>query len=188
MRKLVVFNNVTLDGYFTDCNGDMSWAYAGNEDREFRSFVAGNAKGGGQLLFGRKTYELMASYWPTQLAAKNDPVVAGHMNALSKIVFSRTMQRAEWDNTRLVRRGLVAYARKLKQESGPGLVILGSGSIVAQLAQAGLIDEFQFVLNPVILGAGRTLFDGVKRRLALKRTKLRAFRNGKVFVCYEPER
>jgi len=101
-------------------------------------------------------------------------------------VFSRTMDKASWNNTKLVKGDLAAEVRMLKQESGVGMVILGSGSIVSQLAQAGLIDSYQFVVNPIILGKGRTMFDGVKDKLNLKLTKTRAFGNGNVFVSYEP--
>jgi len=94
MGKLVVFNNVTLDGYFAGENGDFSWANKDHQDAEFNAFVAGNAEGEGLLLFGRITYELMASYWPTPVAAKNDPVVALRINNLPKVVFSRTLDKA----------------------------------------------------------------------------------------------
>jgi dihydrofolate reductase len=185
MRRLVAFNQVSLDGYFTDVNGDMSWARA-NRDPEFQAFVEENASGGGELLFGRITYELMASYWPTPLALGNDPVVAERMNSLPKVVFSRAMKEASWNNTRLVKGDLAAEIRKLKEEPGEGMAILGSGSIVSQLAQEGLVDEFQFVVNPIVLGRGRTTFEGVDRRLPLKLTNTRAFRNGSVLLCYEP--
>jgi len=184
MRKLAVFNNISLDGYFTDRHGDMSWAHIGADDPKFRAFVAGNAKGGGELLFGRKTYELMASYWPTPMAARNDSVVAERMNALPKVVFSRTLHQAAWRNTKLVKRGLAAQVRKMKAAPGPGMVILGSGSIVAQLTQEGLIDEFQLVLNPVILGGGRTMFDGLREKPSLALQAMRRFANGKVFLSY----
>ena len=186
MRKLSVFNNVSLDGYFTDKTGDMSWAYNLNQDAEWEAFVAANAKGGGVLVFGRITYELMAGYWPTPLAAQNDPVVAERMNHLPKVVFSRTMDKASWNNTNLVKGKLAAEIRRMKKEPGEDRVILGSGSIVSQLAPEGLIDEYQFVMVPVVLGKGRTMFDGVKDKLALKLTKTRAFGNGKVFLSYLP--
>jgi len=186
MRKLTAFNNVTLDGYFTGANGDFSWAHAGNDDAEYNAFVADNAKGGGQLLFGRVTYELMASYWPTPIATRNDPAVAERMNSLPKVVFSRTLDRPSWNNTKLVKGGLAAEVRAMKQEPGKDMAILGSGSIVAQLAQEALIDEFQLVVNPVVLGRGRTMFDGVKEALSLKLTKSRTFGNGKVLLCYLP--
>jgi len=184
MRKLVVFNHVTLDGYFVDMNGDMSWAH--KNDAEWNTFVEGNAKGDGPLLFGRITYELMASYWPTPLASKNSPAVAELMNALPKVVFSRTLDKASWNNTKLVKDNMAAEIRKMKKEFGEGMAILGSGSIVSQLAQEGLIDEYQIVVNPIVLGKGRTLFDGLRKKLTLKLTRTRAFGNGNVFLRYEP--
>jgi dihydrofolate reductase len=186
MRRLVVFNSVTLDGYFAGMNGDFSWAHSGNDDAEWNAFVAENASGGGQLLFGRITYELMASYWPTPNAIKNDPIVAERMNSMPKVVFSRTLDKASWSNTRLVKGDIASEIRKMKKEPGSGMAILGSGSIVSQLAPEGLIDEYQVALNPVVLGKGRTMFDGIKEKLTLKLTKTRTFGNGKVFLCYEP--
>lgn len=186
MRKLVVFNHVTLDGYFVDQNGDMSWAKADHQDAEWNAFVTENASAGGVLIFGRVTYELMASFWPTPFAIENMPTVAEGMNSMPKVVFSRTLDKASWKNTKLVKGDLVAEIRKMKQAPGEGLVILGSGSLVSQLAQAGLIDEYQIVVNPVALGKGRTLFDGVKDRLSLKLTKSRVFGNGNVLLWYEP--
>jgi dihydrofolate reductase len=185
MRKLVVFNHITLDGYFTDANGDMRWAHSNNDDAEFNSFVADNASGGGELLFGRITYELMASYWPTPNAIKNDPVVAEGMNNMPKVVFSRTMNKASWSNTKLVNGDIASEIRRMKQEPGPNMAIMGSGTIVSQLAPEGLIDEYQVVVDPVVLGSGRSMFDGVKEKLTLKLTKTRTFNNGKVFLSYE---
>jgi dihydrofolate reductase len=184
MRKLVVFNNVTLDGYFTGKNGDLSWA-KGHTDAEFNAFVADNAKSGGLLLLGRITYELMNSYWPTPQAMENDPVVAEQMNNLPKVVFSRTLEKASWNNTKLVKDDMTAEIRRMKKEPGKDMTILGSGSVVSQLAQEGLIDEYQLVVNPVVLGEGRTMFDGVKQKLTLELTKSRAFGNGNVFLCYQ---
>ena len=186
MPKLTVFNHVTLDGYFTDANGDMRWAHQGSDDPEFQAWVEGNAAQGGQLLFGRVTYDLMASYWPTPMAAKNDSAVAERMNAIPKIVFSRTLDQATWSNTRLIKADLGTEVRKLKAEPGADITILGSGTIVSQLAQLGLIDVYQLVVNPIALGKGRTLFDGLQHRLPLKLTNSRTFRNGKVLLTYEP--
>jgi len=186
MRKLAVFNHLSLDGYFVDMNGSMSWAKSGTKDAEWNAFVAKNAKGDGLLLFGRVTYELMASFWPTPMADQHDPVVAERMNKLPKVVFSKTLDKASWSNTRLVKGDMVAEIRKMKKEPGEDMVILGSGSIVSQLAQEGLIDAYQVVVNPIVLGKGRTMFDGVKEKLNLKLTKTRAFGNGNVFLCYEP--
>jgi dihydrofolate reductase len=113
------------------------------------------------------------------MAAKNDPVVAEQMNNLSKIVFSRTLKEATWKNTTLVKGDLATEDRALKEGSGHDMVILGSGSIVAQLAQEGLIDEFQIVVQPVVLGGGKTLFAGVKDAVDLSLGKTRTFASGK---------
>jgi dihydrofolate reductase len=185
MRKLGVFNNVSLDGYFVDAHGDMHWAYRDKPDAQWNAFVTGNASGEGELLFGRITYELMASYWPTPLAKQNMPAVAEGMNKMLKIVFSRTLDKVTWNNTKLIRGDLATEVRKLKQETGPDIVILGSGSIVSQLAREGLIDEFQIVVNPIVLGNGRTMFNGVTQRPTLKLTRSRTFGNGNVVLNYE---
>ncbi len=184
MRKLVVFNHVSLDGYFVDENGDMSWARSDHQDAEWNAFVTENASGGGVLVFGRITYQLMASFWPTPVAIENMPGVAEGMNSASKVVFSRTLDQASWTNTKLVKGDLAGEIRKMKAEPGEGMAILGSGTIVSQLAAEGLIDEYMIVVNPVVLGKGRTMFDGVKAKLKL--TKTRAFTNGNVLLCYEP--
>ena len=183
MSKIIVFNHVTLDGYFVDMNGDMSWAH--KNDAEWNAFVADNAKGDATLLFGRITYELMAGFWPTPSAIESMPVVAESMNSMPKIVFSRTLDQALWNNTKLVKGDLAAEVRKMKKEPGNDMVIMGSGRIVSQLAQEGLIDEYEVVVNPIVLGKGRTMFEGVKEKLNLKLTKTRAFGNGNVFLCYE---
>ncbi len=184
MRKLAVFSQLTLNGYFAGADGDISWAH--RQDPEWRDFVAGNASAGGDLLFGRITYEMMASYWPTPLAKQNDPVVAEGMNRAPKVVFSRTLREASWGNTRLVKDGLESEVRRLKQQRGKDMAILGSGSLAAQLARAGLIDEYLVVVNPVLLGKGRTLFEGIPETLSLRLTKTRTFGNGNVLLCYEP--
>lgn len=186
MAKLGVFNHVTLDGYFVGANGDLGWAYRGNDDPEYAAFVAENASGGGQLLLGRITYQMMASYWPTPAADQHDPVVAAGMNRMPKVVFSRSLEEASWSNTKLVKGDLVEEVRKMKNESEGDMAILGSGNIVSQLAPAKLIDEYQIMVDPVALGSGRTMFDGVREKLDLKLTRTRTFGNGKVFLCYEP--
>ena len=184
MRKIMAFEQVSLDGFFVDAKGDMNWAH--KQDAEWNEFTAGNAGGDGALLFGRKTYEMMASFWPSPMAMQSAPKVAEGMNNLPKIVFSRTLETASWKNTTLMKGDLVTSVRKLKKKAGPDLVILGSGAIVAQLAPAGLIDEFQIIVNPLVLGSGRTLFEGVKERIDLKLVKTRAFGNGNVILYYSP--
>src|SRR5215510_5661603 len=137
MRKLRVFESISLDGYFTDASGDMSWAHAGREDAEFADWVGRNASSGGELLFGRKTYQMMEAYWPTPLAAQQTPAVAKGMNAARKDVASRTIQPT-WSNTLLLKGDLAKTVRDLKGSDGPGITVLGSGSVAAQLGEAGL--------------------------------------------------
>lgn len=185
MRKLAVFNSVSLDGYFTGVDGDLSWAHGATDDKEWGEFVAGNAQSGGTLLMGRITYQMMASYWPTPMAMQNDPVVAKHMNELEKIVFSRTLDSATWSNTKLMKGDLAAEMRKLKSEPGPDIVILGSGSIIAPLIAEGLVDEVQMVIVPVALGAGRTMFEGIPAKVPMKLVNTRAFKNGNVVLSYD---
>jgi dihydrofolate reductase len=184
MRKLMVFNLVSLDGFIADSRGDMSWAH--KQDEEWNSFVSGNASGEGVLVFGRKTYDLMASYWPTPMASKNSPVVAKRMNELQKIVFSRTIKNVTWSNTTLLKGDPADEVKRLKQQAGADLVILGSASIVAQLCDARLIDEYQIGMNPIILGGGKSMFAGAKEKLSLKLSSSRTFQNGNVFLRYQP--
>lgn len=178
-----VFNLVTLDGYFAGQDGDISWHRV---DDEFQEYAERNSTSGNTLLFGRVTYELMASHWPSLEALENDPIVAEGMNSSPKIVFSRTLSRADWVNTRLVKDDMLGEVRRLKQGSGKDLTVLGSGSIVAQLAQAGMIDEYQLLVNPVVLGRGKTMFEGVRDRLFLRLVDTRSFANGNVLLRYEP--
>ena len=114
------------------------------------------------------------------------PEVAAGMNAMTKVVFSHTLNSADWSNTILVKSDVVPTVRRMKSEAGPDMTILGSGSVVTQLAGAGLIDRFQVVVNPVALGAGKSLFSGLTQWLDLKLTKTRVFANGSVVLCYAP--
>ena len=179
MQKLRVFESISIDGYFTDAHGDMRWAH-GNDDPEFAGWVAGNASSGGALLFGRKTYEMMASFWPTELAAQQMPEVAKGMNAAKKYLASKTLTPT-WNNTSLLRGELLESVRALKTSAGLGITLLGSGSVAAQLGAAGLVDEYQFVIVPLALGAGRTVFSSGRK---LRLLEQRAFRCGNVVVTY----
>ena len=184
MRKVHVFDNVSVDGFFTDAKNDMSWAH--KRDEEWNAFMSGNASGQAELLFGRVTYAMMAAFWPTPQAAQMLPKVAAGMNAMRKFVFSRTLDAVTWRNTTLVKGDIVTEVTRLKQQEGPDLIILGSGSLVSQLTQARLIDEYQIVLSPIVLGSGRTLFETVENRISLTLTRTRAFKNGNVVLWYEP--
>lgn len=193
MPKLVSFTTISVDGFFSDTDGDLRWAQNPIQDKAWDNFVAGNAQGGGILLFGRVTYDMMKSYWPTPMAAQNNPVMAERMNSMQKIVFSRTLDqpsfsKTAWSNTQLIKGNLVEEVCRLKQDCEQGIAILGSGSMVSQLSQAGLIDEFQIVIAPIVLGKGRGLFSGLKQHLNLKLTESRSFSNGNVFLRYEPMR
>lgn len=184
MRRVHVFDNVSLDGYFTDAKGDMSFAH--NRDAEWDAFSAENAKGEGSLLFGRVTYQMMASFWPTPAAMQQMPEVAKGMNRMQKYVASRTLKSVDWQNTTLLEGDLVSAVKKLKNDAATDIVILGSGQIVSQLAEAGLIDSYQIVVCPLALGQGRTLFETVTKPVKLKLTQSRAFKNGNVVLWYEP--
>ena len=184
MRKIRVFENVSLDGFFADEKSDMSWAH--KHDEEWTAFSSGNAGGEAELLFGRVTYEMMASFWPTAEAARMLPEVAAGMNRMRKFVFSRTLTAVSWQNTALLQGDLASEAARLKQQPGPDLLMLGSGRIVSQLTEARLIDEYQIVLAPIILGRGRTLFETVKDKRPLALTSNRSFRNGNVVLKYVP--
>ncbi len=184
MPTLSSFISLSLDGCYSDANGEMNWAHT--QDAEQQAFTESNARRGGRLVFGRTTYEMMASFWPTPAAAQMMPEVAKEMNAVGKIVFSRKMKSAAWQNT-TVRADLIAGVRSLKADGDRPLVILGSGKIVAQLIEAGLLDELQVMLVPVSLGGGKRLFDGVKRQVGWKTIETRSFRgNGNTFLRYRP--
>jgi dihydrofolate reductase len=184
MPTISSFISLSLDGCYADANGDMSWAH--NQDPEQAEFTRVNAKGGGRLIFGRTTYQMMASFWPTPAAMQMMPEVAKAMNEMPKIVFSRTLKSADWQNT-AVQPDLISGAKKLKAEAGTDVAILGSGSIVAQLIEAGLLDELQVMLVPVSLGGGKRLFDGVKREVRWKTLETRSFKaTGNIFIRYRP--
>jgi dihydrofolate reductase len=187
MKKLHSFLLLSIDGYFADEKGDTRWGH-GRRDPEFDAFTTKNASHGGTLLMGRKTYETMLAYWPTPEAKKDIPEVAKGMDEAEKVVFSRTLAKSNWKNTRFVKGDLTKEVEKLKREAESDITILGSGSIVKQLADAGLIDAFQFVVSPVALGAGQTIFSGLAKKLDLELVKSKAFKNGIVVSDYVPTR
>jgi dihydrofolate reductase len=187
MGKIIAFTIVSVDGYFAGPNGEIDW-FKGN-DEEDRQFSAEASRSGGTLIFGRTTYEMMAAYWPTPDAIKNDPVTAGVMNSSPKIVFSRSMKPVAdgpiWRNTRIIHEIKAGEILKMKRQGDGDFVILGSGSIVQQFANLGLIDEYQLMVTPIILGAGKYLFKDV-RRMNLSLLDSRTFSNGKIFLRYRP--
>jgi dihydrofolate reductase len=189
MRKISVFNFISLDGYYAGPGGDISWAKArqGDEqDQEENDFGRKGVGAGNILLFGRITYEMMAGYWPSPAAMKNSPEMAEGMNKAEKIVFSRTLKKTTWNNSRVAGGEMVEAIRKLRREPGKDMTVLGSGSIVTQLAQEGLIDEYQLMIHPVVLGKGSSIFGGISGHLNLDLTGTRSFPSGVVLLSYRP--
>ena len=185
MGKLSVYNFVSANGCYKGTNEDISWAHQ-NASEEVSDFASESAQGGAILLFGRKTYEMMVSYWPTDEAKKNMPEVADGMNKAEKIVFSRTLKEAKWNNTRLIKDNIEEEVKNLKKTSGKSITILGSGSIVNQLAEKGLIDEFMIMIHPVAIGNGIPFLKDISKNLELELTKTKVFKGGPVLLCYKP--
>lgn len=178
-----MFNMATLDGFFAGPNGELDWH---NVDEEFNEFAIEQLNSAGGLVFGRVTFQMMASYWQTEAASKDDPIVAGKMNAMPKIVFSRTLERADWNNTRLVKGNLSEEVSRLGREPGQDLLLLGSADLASGLTPLGLIDEYRIMVNPVVLGSGKPLFKGAQKRMDLKLIKTKKFNNGNVLLYYVP--
>jgi dihydrofolate reductase len=183
MRKIFLFMMVSLDGFFEGPNGDVSWH---NVDDEFNEFAVQQLNEVDTLLFGRKTYQGMASYWPTKAARRNDPVVAGLMNSTPKIVISKTLETVEWENTRLVKENVIEEISKLKKQLGKDIAIFGSANLTVTLMEAGLVDEYRVMVNPLALGDGKSLFIGLTHKLNLKLLKTKPFKSGNVLLHYEP--
>lgn len=183
MAAISAFISLSLDGCYADANSDMSWAHS--QDPEQAEFTSSNAKGGGRLIFGRVTYEMMKPFWTSPQAAQMMPDVAAGMNAMPKTVFSRSLTSSDWRNTRIATEDFVSELETIRA-GDLDASILGSGSIVAQAATAGMLDELQVMLVPVTLGAGKRLFDGIPRALSWRREDVRQFSNGNVFVRYRP--
>jgi len=184
MRRLSVFNNMSLDGFIADSKGSMDWAHKAPDDAEWNAFTASNASSGGVLVYGRTTYDMMAGFWPTEAAMQMMPDVARGMNGAQKIVFSRTMKKADWQNSALYH-DAVADMRRLKQEPGGDMVILGSASIVAQLSEVRLIDAYMIAVAPIVLGDGKSMFAGLSQPMGLALTDSRRFANGTLVQSYE---
>jgi dihydrofolate reductase len=185
MRSIILFNMVTLDGFFAGPNGEIDWH---NVDDEFNQFAIEQTNSADGLIFGRLTYELMASYWPTPLALQDDPIVTGQMNSIPKIVVSRTLERAGWNNTRLIRSDVAAELTRLKEQPGRDYFVFGSANLSASLIREGLIDEYRILVNPLVLGKGIPLFQGIQQPYPLKLIRTRAFQNGNVLLVYRPDR
>lgn len=184
MKKIIVFNMVTVDGYFAGPNGEIDWH---NTDEEFGKFADEQTKTFGGIIMGRTTYDLMAGYWPTDEGQKDSPIVADIMCNVWKLVFSKKLGKVEdkgrWKNVNVFNKINKEEVLKWKQYEGADLAIFGSGTIVRQFADLGLIDEYRLMVAPIILGRGKLLFEGVKKeKLKLKDT--RKFGNGNILLTY----
>ncbi|NTF40846.1 dihydrofolate reductase family protein [Rhizobium rhizogenes] len=182
MRKLVVWNLMTLDGYF---EGIKPW------DIDFHMLVWGDelehlatefGNEGDLLIFGRKTYEGMAAYWPTATEA---PEIGAYMNSIAKIAASRTLDKADWNNSRVVG-DIAAEVKKLKNELGKTMFVFGSAEVADVLLKAGLVDEIRLCLVPVILGGGNPHFKPATEQVPLKLLESKALKTGGVILRYEP--
>lgn len=188
MRTLASFLMVSLDGYFEAPNPeDFDWHTV---DDDFNEFALQQLDASDCLLFGRVTYQGMATYWPTQEAIENDPVVASRMNQMLKIVISRSLKRPdpEWNNTRLITEDVSGELSRLKKQPGKDLLALGSSALTASLIDLGLLDQLRIIVNPVVLGQGRSVLGTTRERTKLKLLETRTFRSGNVLLIYEPER
>jgi len=187
MRKVILSNMVTLDGFFEGPNKELDWHIV---DEEFNKYAIDLLSNVDALLFGRVTYQLMADYWPAAATntstSKDDLEIADKMNNLSKIVFSKTLQEVKWNNSRLVKDNIAEEISKMKQQPGKDMVIFGSGSVVSTFMQHGLIDEYRIIVNPVVLGNGKPLFKGINGKQNLKLLKTKVLGSGVVILYYEP--
>jgi dihydrofolate reductase len=175
---------ISLDGYFEGPARDISWH---NLDEDFNKFAIDQLNSVDTLLFGKVTYEMMASYWSTPAAVSDDPVVAGKMNSLPKIVFSNTLSKVDWQNTTLIKNNFVEKISKLKQQEGKDLVIFGSSDLAVTFMDHNLIDEFRIMINPLALGGGKPLFQGLKDKYKFKLLGTKTFNSGNVLLYYQPD-
>src|ERR1041385_1043410 len=195
MRTLTAFNRVTADGYFSAPDGNLDWAVP---DEEVEKGAVDAMPGGDTIVFGRRTYDSFESFWPHAL---RDPTNAPdpHMpqrvspamremavwiNDATKVVFSRTRKEVTWKNSRLLHELDPREIERMKREPGKGMIIFGSGSIVSELTKHGLIDEYHFVVNPVLLGSGKQLITGITNRTKLELLEAKPYRSGNVKLRY----
>lgn len=180
MRKLFSFNMVTVDGYFEGPNHDINWHHV---DSEFNDFAVAQLNEIDTLVFGRVTYQLMAAYWPTPVARENDSMVADLMNHAAKIVVSRTLDKAEWENSRVVKDNIADEIARLKHQPGKDMAVFGSANLLSTLMSLNLVDEHRIMVTPIILGGGTPLFKP-EDKIDLRLLSARPFKNGNVLLRY----
>lgn len=190
MRKLYMFISVSIDGYFEGPNHDISWH---NVDSESNKFAIDMLKKTDLFLWGRRIYQLMEAYWP---GAAEDPStsddnreIAQLMNNTDKVVFSKTLERVEatenWKVSRLVRKYDPNEIRRLKSLDGKEINV-GGPDLAASFLRDGLIDELRFMVNPIAIGKGTPIFQGLEERMKLELIETRHFRSGNALLCYRP--
>ena len=187
MRKIIMFNLISLDGFFAGKDGNIDWH---NVDEEFNEFAVEQTKSFGAIIFGKTTYQLFESFWPK---AATDPAMSpedreiGHaIDTVDKIVYSTSLERVTWQNTQLYHEINPDEVQKLKERPGGDMVIFGSGTIVQKMTELGLIDEYRFLVNPVVLGEGKSLFGPLEKTLKLELLNSKTFDNGNVLLTYKP--
>lgn len=193
MRKVIVNEFLSLDGVM-QAPGDPDedrrdgfehggWSMPYSDD-VFLSVVGEAMAECGGYLFGRRTYEIMAGYWPT---APDDDPFAASLNGLPKYVASRTLEEPlEWKNSTLLKGDVADAVAKLKQEPGKDLSVLGSGDFVQTLMEHDLVDEYQFMVDPIVLGSGRRLFRDGSPKTALRLVDSKTTSTGVLIVTYQP--
>ncbi len=186
MRKLMVTMWASLDGFVSGPENAMDWVRV---DQTMGSYEYDVVSAADTLLLGRLTYESFAGSWPyvpdNPAASKEEVEYANKLNAMRKIVFSKTLASADWNNSTLAREIVADEIAQLKQQPGKDIIIYGSASIVQQLTNLGLIDEYQISVHPVILGSGKPLFKDIKERVNLKLVQSRALPTGVVQLTYQ---
>lgn len=185
MRKLFSFLVASLDGFYAGPNDEFDWP---NVDEEFNEFSIRQLNDIDTLLFGRVTYEGMATFWPSDFALQTNPVIAERMNSVDKVVFSDKLEKADWANSRLVKNDdLEGEISKLKDLPGKDLAIFGSPTMTASLTEKRLVDELRVMVHPVALGDGKSLFGAINNRLRFRLLQSTTFGSGNVLLNYRPE-
>jgi dihydrofolate reductase len=183
VKQLVFFMMTTANGLYERGPWEIDWH---NTDEEFNEYAIEQLDSMDTLVFGRKTYEGMVTYWTTAEAITSDPIVAGKMNGMPKIVVSKTLDRADWSNTRLVRDPEAIAA--MKREPGKDALLIGSSDLATALGALGLIDEYRLMVNPIAIGTGKPVLQGLGADLGLRLLRTRIFKNGNVLLSYAPAR
>ncbi len=179
MGKLNSFTFITLDGYYKSIKHDTSWHHHSEEATKFseESLASGNT-----LLFGRKTYEMMAAFWPDPMANESFPKVAERMNLANKLVISNSITQTNWKNSQLLPSDWLREIKKLKENTN--ITLLGSGSILKQLAEAELIDQFQFLIDPIVIGNGYSIFKDIINPIHFNLLDSKIFQDGSILITY----